>query len=128
MMLDPTQFGERIINVLANDHGEEYWQKVIEMNGTAWLRIAEAARHEKDDLYDGNISRLKTEAVFIHGRLDPRTEPDELEKVQQQLPHIPIRLIDVGKHSPHSERLAAPVTISLARQFFDSVHPFVKSL
>jgi pimeloyl-ACP methyl ester carboxylesterase len=120
MMLDPTQLGERVINVLAEAHGEDYWRRIIEINGTAWLKIAGESRHDKDDLYAGELSRLKTETIFLHGKQDPRTEPDELLAVQQQLPLVPIHLIDEGKHSPHSERLAAPETIRLANPFLDA--------
>jgi 3-oxoadipate enol-lactonase len=120
MMRDPVQLGERVINILADAHGENYWRKIIEINGTAWLKIAEESRHDRDDLYDGKLSRLKTNTLFIHGKLDPRTEPDELAVVQQQLPHIPIRFIEEGKHSPHSESIAAPESIRLAREFIES--------
>ncbi len=120
MMRDPAQLGDRVIHILANAHGENYWRKLIEINGTAWSKIAEESKHEKDDLYDGRLAQLKTNAVFIHGKQDPRTEPDELATVQQQLPHILIRLIEEGKHSPHSESLAAQECIRVAREFFDS--------
>jgi 3-oxoadipate enol-lactonase len=121
MMRDPAQLGERVIKVLAEAHGETSWQKLIEINGTAWLKIAEASRHEKDDLYDGRISQLKTNAIFIHGKQDPRTEPDELATVQQHLPEVPIELIEEGKHSPHSESAAALESIEIARRFMQSL-------
>ena len=120
MMRDPAQLGERVIKVLADAHGENYWQKLIEINGTAWLKIAEESRHEKDDLYNGNISQLKTSTIFIHGKLDPRTEPDELATVQQQLPSVSIYLIEEGKHSPHSESVAAEESIKIANRFFQA--------
>lgn len=120
MMRDPAQLGERVTNILANAHGENYWRKLIEINGTAWLKIADESKHEKDDLYDGRISQLKANTIFIHGKQDPRTEPDELAAVQQQLPHVPIRLVEEGKHSPHSESAAAQESIVLARAFLES--------
>jgi pimeloyl-ACP methyl ester carboxylesterase len=120
MMLDPSQLGERVIKVLSEAHGEEYWQKLIEINGTAWLQIAEESKHEKDDLFDGRISELKANAVFIHGSRDPRTEPDELAQVQGQLPDVPIRLIEGGGHSPHSESAAAQESIRLALEFIEA--------
>jgi pimeloyl-ACP methyl ester carboxylesterase len=123
MMLDPAQLGERVISLLARAHGEDYWRQIIEINGTAWLKIADSSEHEKDDLFGGQISHLRTRTIFIHGKQDPRTEPDELQIVQQQLPHVPIHLIEEGKHSPHSENLAAPETIRLAREFLLSVKP-----
>jgi 3-oxoadipate enol-lactonase len=120
MMQDPSQLGERVTKVLAEAHGENYWQKLIEINGAAWLKIAESSRQEKDDLYDGRISQLKTDTIFIHGKQDPRTEPDELSAVQRQLPSVPIHLIEEGKHSPHSESAAADESIKIAGRFFQS--------
>lgn len=121
MMRDPAQLGERVIKVLAEAHGETYWQKLIEINGTAWLKIAESSRHEKDDLYDGRLSQLKTNTLFIHGKQDPRTEADELATVQQHLPDVAIELIEEGKHSPHSESAAAPSTIEIAGKFMKAL-------
>jgi pimeloyl-ACP methyl ester carboxylesterase len=121
MMRDPAQLGERVIKVLEDAHGENYWRKLIEINGIAWLKIAEESRHEKDDLYDGNISQLKTNTIFIHGKQDPRTEPDELATVQRQLPNVSIHLLEEGKHSPHSESAAAAESIKIASQFFESL-------
>ncbi len=118
MMNDPQLLGERVVDILSQEHGEDYWLKLIEMNGIAWLKLADQAEHPKQDLYDGRLAELKTKALFIHGKLDPRTEPDELSAVQQQLPHTPIRLIEEGKHSPHSERAAADESIRLAGEFF----------
>jgi hypothetical protein len=91
------------------------------MNGAAWLEIAETSPDPKSDLYCGKLSELTTQAVFLHGKQDPRTEPDELTTVQRQLPATPIHLIGEGKHSPHSERLAASETIRLANQFIQNV-------
>lgn len=121
MKLDPTSLGERVIEALLRDHGEESWLKLIEMNGEAWLKIAEESSTEKSDLYNGRLSELQTPAVFLHGKYDPRTEPDELAAIQLQLPDIPIHLIEEGKHSPHSERAAAPETIRLANQFINEL-------
>lgn len=120
MMDDPMQLGERVVEVLQNEHGKDNWVKLIEMNGNAWVEIADRARNEKHDLYDGRLSEVKNRAMFIHGRQDPRTEPDELKQVAAALPHIPIRLLDEGKHSPHSERAAAADTIRLAKEFLVS--------
>ncbi|MEW6128942.1 MAG: alpha/beta hydrolase [Acidobacteriota bacterium] len=118
MMHDPMQLGERVVEVLQNEHGADYWLQLIEMNGNAWVEIADRAEHEKHDLYDGRLSEISNRALFIHGKQDPRTEADELAQVAKQLPHIPIRLIEDGKHSPHSERAAADETIQIAARFF----------
>ncbi|MBI3651158.1 MAG: alpha/beta hydrolase [Acidobacteria bacterium] len=121
MMQDPAQLGERVTQVLAAAHGEDYWQQLIQLNGMAWLQISDQSQHEKADLYDGQLSQLQTRAVFLHGKQDPRTEADELQQVQQQLPDAPIHLLDEGKHSPHSETPTAAETINLARAFLKSV-------
>lgn len=120
MMSDPHHLGERVVEMLAQEHGDDYWLKLIEMNGIAWLMIADQADHAKQDLYDGRLGELTGKAIFIHGKLDPRTEPDELVQVREQLPDVAICLIEEGKHSPHSERAAADETIRLAREFFQS--------
>lgn len=118
MMRDPKLLGERVVDTLAQEHGEDYWFKLIEMNGIAWLKLADQAESPEQDLYDGRLAQLQTKAIFIHGKLDPRTEPDELTVVQRQLPQTPIRLLEEGKHSPHSERAAAGESIQLATKFF----------
>lgn len=123
MMNDPAMLGERVVSVLAATHGADYWDKLIRLNGIAWLRIAEEARNPKHDLYDGRLSELKTPAIFIHGSRDPRTEADELAMVRKELPDVPVRLIEGGGHSPHSESAAAPESIRLAGEFFDAVLP-----
>ena len=121
MRQNPMNLGERVTEVLARDHGEADWLQMIEMNGAAWLEIAETSPEPKSDLYGGNLSELTANAVFLHGKQDPRTEPDELTAVQRQLPTTPIHLIEEAKHSPHSERLAASETIRLANQFIQNV-------
>ncbi len=121
MRLGPVNFSERIAAVLARDHGEDDWRKIVEMNGAAWAKIAEESPDAKSDLYDGRLRELQTAAVFIHGRQDPRTEPGELEAVRRELPHVPIRLIEAGRHSPHNERATASESVRLAREFLDAI-------
>ena len=120
MRQNPMNLGERVTEVLSRDHGEADWLQIIEMNGAAWLEIAETSPDLKSDLYSGKLSELTTNTIFLHGKQDPRTEPNELATVQQQLPTTPIHLIEEGKHSPHSERLAASETIRLANQFIQN--------
>jgi pimeloyl-ACP methyl ester carboxylesterase len=38
---DPGLLGERVATTLAREHGEDYWRRLIVMNGSAWLRINE---------------------------------------------------------------------------------------
>jgi pimeloyl-ACP methyl ester carboxylesterase len=103
MAADPDVLGEKISRVLSRDHGEDYWRRLILMNGYAWLDIAAEAEIRGDDLYDGRLGVLEVPCVFIHGGRDPRTEPGELEKVQRALPSTRIAIVEGGGHSPHSE-------------------------
>ena len=121
MMTNPSSLGERVMRVLADAHGEEYWETLIRMNGNAWLRIAEEATHSGADLFDGRLSELRVPTLFLHGRRDPRTEPDEMARVGHQLPTAQIRLLEAGGHSPHSESASAIECIDLAREFFDTL-------
>lgn len=76
-----------------------------------WLKLAaESQRPGGDlggdlgvDLYDGRLGELKVPVTFVHGRHDPRTEPGEMERVQETLPGAEMRFIENGRHSPHSE-------------------------
>ena len=123
MMTNPSSLGERVVSVLANAHGPEYWETLIRMNGTAWLRIAEEANDAGADLFDGRLSELRVPTLFLHGRRDPRTEPDEMARVRQQLPTAQFRLLEAGGHSPHSESASAQECIVSASEFFDTL-PF----
>ena len=111
--------GTRVSATLAADHGEDYWHELIINNGYAWLNIGESASHPYDDLYEGKLGELKTPAIFIHGSSDPRTEPGELDAVRNQLPGVPIHIIEGGGHSPHSESQSASETNRIAGDFLN---------
>lgn len=117
----PELFGERVTNGLAKDHGEDYWRKLIVMNGRAWLGIADEAADPKHDLYDGRLSELLAPALFIHGSRDPRTEPGELESVREALPNARFEIIEGSGHSPHSESAAAERSNRVAADFLASI-------
>jgi pimeloyl-ACP methyl ester carboxylesterase len=117
MVLNPEGLGERVCEALARDHGEDYWRSIILNNGRSWLLLAEESSHAKQDLYDGNLSALTVPSILIHGRLDPRTEPDELEAVHKQLEHVPIHIIEGGAHSPHSKASVAAECNAIASGF-----------
>jgi pimeloyl-ACP methyl ester carboxylesterase len=117
MASDPFALGERVTSVLAGDHGEDYWKELIVNNGLAWLEIADQSSNDRDDLYSGRLRELSVPTIFIHGSRDPRTEPGELDAVRQQLPSTPIRLIEGGGHSPHSESQSARESNLIARSF-----------
>jgi pimeloyl-ACP methyl ester carboxylesterase len=117
---DPRLLGERITEVLARDHGEDYWEKLILMNGSAWLAIADEATKPDEDLYDGRLGELRSRAVphiLIHGSRDPRTEPGELDAVAEALGRDRIRLVPDGGHSPHSASASFERTNQIAREF-----------
>ncbi|HEX8088892.1 MAG TPA: alpha/beta hydrolase [Blastocatellia bacterium] len=121
MVLNPGGLGERVCAALARDHGEDYWRDIILNNGRSWLRIAEESSDAKQDLYDGKLSALRAPAILIHGRLDPRTEPDEMEAIRRHLKHVPIHIIEGGGHSPHSQSSAAAECNAIARRFLGEV-------
>jgi len=114
---DPGLLGERVVGTLAQEHGEDNWHTLIVMNGKAWLGIADEAAHPEHDLYDGLLSELRVQTLFIHGSRDPRTEPGEMEAVRVQLPSARIEIIGGGGHSPHSESASAEESNRLASAF-----------
>ena len=118
---DPSLLGERVGATLSNEHGEDYWRKLIVMNGDAWLRIADESTFAEQDLYDGRLGDLCVPALFIHGSRDPRTEPGEMESVRDLLPTARIGFIDGGGHSPHSESASAPECNRIVAAFLESI-------
>jgi len=124
---DPDLLGARITTTLASDHGEDYWRKLIVMNGDAWLRIADEATEPKQDLYDGRLSELRVPALFIHGSRDPRTEPGEMDAVRDQLPDARIEIIEGGGHSPHSESGSFATFIRKVGEFLEERSPRLDS-
>jgi len=118
---DPGLLGERVGATLSGEHGEDYWRKLIVINGDAWLRIADEATHDKHDLYDGMLSELRVPTLFIHGSRDPRTEPGEMDAVRAQLPSATMGVIEGGGHSPHSESASASESNRIAREFLSSL-------
>jgi non-heme chloroperoxidase len=98
----PEDVSEKLRSLLAADHGER-WQTVIQKNCRVWLKLAELDSRESVDLYDGRLGELRVPVTFMHGRHDPRTEPDEMGRVRAALPDAKIRFVESGRHSPHSE-------------------------
>jgi pimeloyl-ACP methyl ester carboxylesterase len=118
---DPGLLGERVATTLASEHGEDYWRKLIVMNGEAWLRLADEAPHDEQDLYDGKLGELRVPALFVHGSRDPRTEPGEMEAVRDRLPNARIEFIEGGGHSPHSESASAADCNRVVAEFLESI-------
>ena len=106
MVSNPESHGERVCSVLAREHGEGYWRELLQAEGRTWLEIAKLAGCEAEDLYDRRLCELTVPTVLIHGALDPRTDPGEIDAVRRELPSADIRLIANGEHCPHSESKA----------------------
>jgi pimeloyl-ACP methyl ester carboxylesterase len=117
----PKDLGDETRKLLAEDHGETNWPTVLRRNCSTWFRIADSVQRPDEDLYDGRLGELRVPTLFLHGNLDPRTEPGEMERVQQALPRATMRFIPAGKHSPHSEEDAWRECNANASEFFRSV-------
>jgi pimeloyl-ACP methyl ester carboxylesterase len=117
----PEELGDETRKLLAEDHGETNWQTVLRRNCGAWFRIADSVQRPDEDLYGGRLGELRAPALFLHGSLDPRTEPGEMDRVQQALPRATMRFIAAGKHSPHSEEDVWQECNESAGDFFRSI-------
>jgi len=113
----PEDLGDETRKLLAEDHGEANWQTVLRRNCAAWFRIADSVQRPDEDLYDGKLGGLQAPVLFLHGSLDPRTEPGEMDRVRQALPRATMRFIATGQHSPHSEEDAWQECNASAREF-----------
>ena len=117
MASEPDLLGDRVASTLSREHGDDYWRRLIVMNGDAWLRIADEASEETQDLYGGRLSLLRVPALFIYGSRDPRTEPGEIEAVRDQLPNAMFHIIEGGGHGPYSESSSAAECNRAAAEF-----------
>jgi pimeloyl-ACP methyl ester carboxylesterase len=106
----------------AREHGVDYWQKLITTHAKAWLQIAIESTGPQDDLYVGRLHDVSAPTLIIHGLLDPRTEPGELDAVRLQLPNAEMQILDEGSHSPHSETAAADLATGIASEFLRNIH------
>ncbi len=104
LAVNPDRLGERVIAVLAHDHGEQHWRNAVQGDCRAWVDIARTADHARPDLYGGRMAQISVPVALVHGESDPRTEPGELEQVRRELPSAQVHIIAGGEHSPHSER------------------------
>lgn len=124
MAHNPDMLGERVCAALARDHGEDYFRELIVNNGRAWLRIAEESNHPKQDLYAERLGELAVPTLFIHGSVDPRTEPDELDSVRQRFDSARVHSIESGGHSPHSQKSTASECNQVAGDFLRQITGF----
>jgi pimeloyl-ACP methyl ester carboxylesterase len=105
----------------AREHGADYWQTLISTHAKAWLQMADETSTPTDDLYRGRLREIIAPTLVIHGRLDPRTEPDELDDLRKQLPHADFQILAEGSHSPHSESPSAGLVTRMASEFITKV-------
>jgi len=113
----PEDLAEGTQKLLAEDHGEKHWKRVVSRNCKAWLRLADGCMRGNGDLYDGQLTTLAVPTMFLHGRLDPRTESGELGKAWAELPGAAIRVLENGRHSPHSEDAAYEECNRIMKEF-----------
>jgi pimeloyl-ACP methyl ester carboxylesterase len=116
----PEELGEETKNLLRQDHGETQWPAVLRRNCGAWFRLADLVQRPDEDLYSGRLGELKVPTLILHGSLDPRTEPGEMELVRGALPRASMKFVGNGKHSPHSEEAAFEECNAIAREFLQN--------
>jgi len=117
---DPDVLGVELCEKFALEFGPEDWRTLIISHAKAWLQMA-TERRSGNDLYRGKLPEISAPTLFIHGRLDPRTEPGELEAVSAQLPHAEMRILGGAAHSPHSESGSADLVTRIATEFLQSI-------
>lgn len=113
----PESMGVELRERFALEFGSEHWGKLISSHAKAWLELAAQSERPTDDLYQGRLHEIKAPALFIHGELDPRTEPGELEAAVGQIAQAEIRIISGAGHSPHSESASTDQATQIANEF-----------
>jgi pimeloyl-ACP methyl ester carboxylesterase len=113
---DPDVLGAELCEKFALEFGQD-WRTLIISHAKAWLQLAAESRGLRNDLYGGRLNEISAPTLFIHGRVDPRTEPGELEAVSEELPHAEMQILDVAAHSPHSESASADFVTWIASEF-----------
>ncbi len=113
----PEALGAELCERFALEFGPQDWRKLITSHAKAWLQIAFTSVGNHDDLYHGELRQIAAPTLFIHGRLDPRTESGELEAVAKELPRAEMRILENVGHSPHSENLSADLVTKIASEF-----------
>lgn len=117
----PEVLGDELCERFALEFGHEDWRRFITSHAKAWLQIAVESSYE--DLYGGKLNEISAPTLFIHGKLDPRTEPGELDAVSRQLPNAEMRILEEAGHSPHSESGPGDLVTEIAREFLGRERP-----
>jgi len=115
--------GVELCERFALEFGREDWRKLITSHAKTWLQLAAESSTSNEDLYHGRLHEISVPTLFIHGRLDPRTEPGELDAVSQKLPHAEMQILDAGAHNPHSESASTDLVTQIARDFLTKEKP-----
>lgn len=116
LVREPENLPRELREKFALEFGRERWRATIVSHAQAWIEIARD-QSSSPDLYDGRLEDVVAPTLFIHGQLDPRTEPGELEAAQSALPHAEMQVIAGAGHSPHSESGSAELVTEIAREF-----------
>jgi len=119
----PEDLGPELCERFALEFGQEHWRELITSHAKAWLKLAAEDDDPRDDLYRGELSNIIAPTLIIHGRLDPRTEPGELDSVLKQLPGAEMHILEAAAHSPHSESASADLVTQIAREFLTRAKP-----
>ncbi len=104
MATDPDSFGDKISRILAAEHGENRWRDVLHLDGQMWLELAKNSVSSNTDLFQGRLHQVACPTLILHGALDPRSEPGELNAIRDSLAQAKLVTYEDAGHSPHSER------------------------
>lgn len=118
----PEALGAELCERFSLEFGPQDWRKLITSHAKGWLQIAVTSASSHDDLYHGKLRLIEAPTLFIHGRLDPRTEPGELEAVAKELPKAEMRILENVGHSPHSESLSADLVTKIASEYLTTLN------
>lgn len=113
----PESLGEELCGRFALEFGETNWRKMITDHAKVWAEIALGSSETADDLYAGQLRKIGAPVLFLHGRLDPRTEPGELAAVARQIPQAELQILEGAAHCPHSEAGYAAASTRIAGEF-----------
>jgi pimeloyl-ACP methyl ester carboxylesterase len=114
----PDGLDQGLRNKFAVEFGVESWQRLLSSHAKAWLKIA-LDGSGANDLYDGRLGEVTAPTLFLHGELDPRTEPGEIEAAHAQVPEAELRILPGAGHSPHSESASTRLATDAAREFLE---------
>ena len=113
----PEALSPELREKFARELGADYWPQLITGHARAWLQMADESIGREDDPYSGRLREITAPTLIVHGRLDPRTEPGELDAVRGQLSQAEMRILDDASHSPHSESASADLVTGIAGSF-----------